>query len=127
MIRRPPRSTRTDTLFPYTTLFRARGLAAGVLEETVGAMHTEPADLVAWLGPAAGPDAYEIGEEVFEAFVSRDPRAQAAFAATRPGHWPVALYALADRKSDVEGKRWSVRVALGGRPILNKKKIQPKV
>src|SRR3546814_9225673 len=95
MIRRPPRSTRTDTLFPYTTLFRARGLAAGVLEETVGAMHTEPADLVAWLGPAAGPDAYEIGEEVFEAFVSRDPRAQAAFAATRPGHWHVDLYALA--------------------------------
>src|SRR3546814_11243226 len=58
-------------------------------------MHTEPADLVAWLVPAAGPDAYEIGEEVFEAFVSRDPRAQAAFAATRPGHWHVDLYALA--------------------------------
>src|SRR3546814_9215648 len=29
MIRRPPRSTRTDTLFPYTTLFRAFGLLAG--------------------------------------------------------------------------------------------------
>src|SRR3546814_330932 len=28
MIRRPPRSTRTDTLFPYTTLFRSRSLAA---------------------------------------------------------------------------------------------------
>src|SRR3546814_14848711 len=75
-----------------------RGLAAGVLEETVGAMHTEPADLVAWLGPAAGPDAYEIGEEVFEAFVSRDPRAQAAFTATRPGHWHVDLYELARQR-----------------------------
>src|SRR3546814_1958228 len=64
-----------------------RGLAAGVLEETVAAMRTKPGDLVAWLGPAAGPDAYEIGEEVFEAFVSRDPRAQAAVTATRPGHW----------------------------------------
>src|SRR3546814_8838512 len=71
-----------------------RGLAAGVLEETVAAMRTKPGDLVAWLGPAAGPDAYEIGEEVFEAFVSRDPRAQAAFTATRPGHWHVDLYAL---------------------------------
>src|SRR3546814_17340536 len=88
-----------------------RGLAAGVLEETVGAMHTEPADLVAWLGPAAGPDAYEIGEEVFEAFVSRDPRAQAALADTSPGHCPVELYAWgrlrrvdADRESDAEGK-----------------------
>src|SRR3546814_9422994 len=30
MIRRPPRSTRTDTLFPYTTLFRSLGLAAGL-------------------------------------------------------------------------------------------------
>src|SRR3546814_4070992 len=29
MIRRPPRSTRTDTLFPYTTLFRSAGAAAG--------------------------------------------------------------------------------------------------
>src|SRR3546814_13331502 len=29
MIRRPPRSTRTDTLFPYTTLFRSAGLALG--------------------------------------------------------------------------------------------------
>ena len=75
-----------------------RGLAAGVLEATVAAMHAAPADLVAWLGPAAGPDAYEIGEEVFDAFVARDPRARAAFAATRPGHWRVDLYALARQR-----------------------------
>ncbi len=72
-----------------------RGLAAGVLEATVAAMRTPPAGLVAWLGPAAGPEAYEIGAEVFDAFVSRDPRAQAAFVATRPDHWRVDLYALA--------------------------------
>jgi len=72
-----------------------RGLAAGVLEQTVAAMHSAPGVLVAWLGPAAGPQAYEIGEEVFEAFTSRDPRAASAFAATRPGHWRVDLYALA--------------------------------
>src|SRR3546814_4564016 len=64
-----------------------RGLAAGVLEETVAAMRTKPGDIVAWLGPAAGPQAYEIGAEVFETFVSRNPRARAAFTATRPGHW----------------------------------------
>src|SRR3546814_18691971 len=73
-------------------------------------MHTEPADLVAWLGPAAGPDAYEIGEEVFEAFVSRDPRAQAAFTATRPGHWHVDLYALARQRLADAG----VTAAYGG-------------
>src|SRR5690606_22608049 len=75
-----------------------RGLAADVLEETVAAMRTAPVDVVAWLGPAAGPQAYEIGEEVFEALTSRDPRAASAFTATRPGHWRVDLYALARQR-----------------------------
>jgi len=75
-----------------------RGLAAGVLEHTVAAMRSAPADVVAWLGPAAGPRAYEVGEEVFDAFVARDPDAAAAFAATRPGHWRVDLYALARQR-----------------------------
>ncbi|WP_411834159.1 peptidoglycan editing factor PgeF [Pseudoxanthomonas mexicana] len=72
-----------------------RGLAGGVLEATVAAMHAPAARLRAWLGPAAGPQAYEIGEEVFDAFTANDPEAAAAFAATRPGHWKVDLYALA--------------------------------
>lgn len=72
-----------------------RGLVGGVLENTVEAMGVDPASLVAWLGPAAGPQAYEIGAEVRDAFVTRDARAEAAFAATRPGHWRVDLYALA--------------------------------
>ena len=75
-----------------------RGLADGMLEATVAAMKTPADDIVAWLGPAAGPDAYEIGEEVFNAFVSRDAGASAAFAPTRPGHWNVDLYALARRR-----------------------------
>lgn len=75
-----------------------RGLCAGVLEATVAAMQTPAGHLVAWLGPAAGPQAYEIGEEVFEAFVSRDAGAAAAFAPTRPGHWKGDLYALARRR-----------------------------
>lgn len=72
-----------------------RGLAGGVLEATVAAMRTTPACLHAWLGPAAGPQHYEIGAEVYQAFVSADPAAAAAFAATRPGHWRVDLYRLA--------------------------------
>jgi YfiH family protein len=75
-----------------------RGLAAGVLEATVAAMRTPPSRLVAWLGPAAGPQTYEIGEEVRAAFVDRDPGAAAAFVATRPGHWRADLYALARRR-----------------------------
>ena len=75
-----------------------RGLAAGALEATVAAMHTPADRLVAWLGPAAGPADYEIGEEVREAFVQRDAAAADAFASTRPGHWRVDLYALARRR-----------------------------
>ncbi|ODS63077.1 MAG: multi-copper polyphenol oxidoreductase [Arenimonas sp. SCN 70-307] len=75
-----------------------RGLAGGVLEATVAAMHTPPGELVAWLGPAAGPVNYEIGEEVRAAFTGPDPGAAEAFIATRPGHWRVDLYALARRR-----------------------------
>ncbi|MEO8365373.1 MAG: peptidoglycan editing factor PgeF [Pseudoxanthomonas sp.] len=75
-----------------------RGLASGVLENTVAAMHAPAGKLVAWLGPAAGPQAYEIGEEVFEAFVAQDARAASAFIATRPGHWRVDLYGLARQR-----------------------------
>src|SRR5690606_28534580 len=45
-----------------------RGLAAGVLENTVAAMAAPPETLLAWLGPAAGPLAYEVGAEVRDAF-----------------------------------------------------------
>jgi YfiH family protein len=75
-----------------------RGLAAGVLEATVAAMDAPPATLLAWLGPAAGPDAYEVGAEVRDAFVARDAEAAVAFAATRPGHWRVDLYRLARQR-----------------------------
>lgn len=80
-----------------------RGLAAGVLERTVEAMRTPASRILAWMGPAAGPQAYEIGEEVFEAFVSADRGAESAFAATRPGHWHVDLYALARRRLRAAG------------------------
>lgn len=75
-----------------------RGLVAGVLENTVAALSAPAGRILAWLGPAAGPQAYEIGEEVFDAFVSRDARARSAFVTTRPGHWHADLYALARQR-----------------------------
>ncbi|WP_311238936.1 MULTISPECIES: peptidoglycan editing factor PgeF [unclassified Xanthomonas] len=75
-----------------------RGLADGMLERSVAAMRTPASRLIAWLGPAAGPQAYEIGQDVFDAFVADDAQAQAAFIATRPGHWRVDLYALARQR-----------------------------
>jgi YfiH family protein len=80
-----------------------RGLCAGVLEATVAAMRTAPADVLAWLGPAAGPQAYEIGAEVRDAFLAHDAAAAGAFAATRPGHWRVDLYALARQRLAAAG------------------------
>ena len=80
-----------------------RGLSAGVLEATVAAMQAPPGRIRAWLGPAAGPQAYEVGREVFDAFVSRDASAASAFTATRPGHWRVDLYALARMRLQAAG------------------------
>ena len=75
-----------------------RGLAGGVLGATVGVMRTPTRDLLAWLGPAAGPHAYEVGQDVLEAFTGSDPGAATALRATRPGHWHINLYALAHRQ-----------------------------
>lgn len=75
-----------------------RGLSAGVLEATVHAMAVPPGRLLAWLGPAIGPQAYEIGAEVRAAFLARDARAESAFAPTRPGHWNLDLYAMARQR-----------------------------
>jgi YfiH family protein len=75
-----------------------RGLAAGVLENTVRAMYSPPPELMAWLGPAAGPDAYEVGSEVREAFLAHDRAAASAFVPTRENHWRVDLYQLARQR-----------------------------
>jgi polyphenol oxidase len=72
-----------------------RGLAAGMLENTVNAMNSKPETLMAWLGPAAGSLAYEVGAEVYAAFVDQDSNAAMAFTATRKDHWLVDLYQLA--------------------------------
>lgn len=75
-----------------------RGLAMGIIEQTVAAMEIAPQNLLAWLGPAIGPAAFEVGEEVREVFVQQDPLAAAAFTAGRPGKWLCDLYALARQR-----------------------------
>ena len=80
-----------------------RGLVDGVLEATVAAMRTPPARVLAWMGPAAGPSRYEVGVEVYDAFVSRDWSAGSAFTSTRERHWHVDLYALARGRLQAAG------------------------
>ena len=76
-----------------------RGLAEGVLEVTVqklvSAAGVEAADVVAWLGPAIGPDAFEVGSEVVKAFTDIGTELDTAFEAGRKGHWQADLYSLA--------------------------------
>ena len=75
-----------------------RGLAAGVLEATVHALRTPPAQLLAWLGPAIGQGHFEVGEDVHAAFCAGDPAAAAAFVKNARGRWQCDLYALARRR-----------------------------
>ncbi len=66
-----------------------RGLAAGIVESTVEAM--QEAELIAYLGPAIGQDAFEVGEEVYDAF----PLESFAFKQGNPGKWHADLYSIA--------------------------------
>src|SRR3546814_12066115 len=108
MIRRPPRSTRTDTLFPYTTLFRSSFVALGVWQVERRAWKHE---LI------AAVDARIHRAPVAEPGPAEWPRVSASRDASR------RISATGDRQSVVWGKRWSVRVHPGGSRI-NKKKQQ---
>jgi len=71
-----------------------RGLAAGVIEQTVRALPRRGAALLAWLGPAISPAAYRVGDEVRDTFLAHDRRATAAFTAAAGGGWHADLYRL---------------------------------
>lgn len=88
-----------------------RSLVGGVLEHTLAAMQIEPAQAVVWLGPAIGPQVYEVGPEVREAFVAQHADTAAAFApSARAGHWLADLYALARMRLAAAG----VQAVYGG-------------
>lgn len=74
-----------------------RGLAQGVLENAVEAMRQAGAEeITAWLGPAIGPQAFEVGSEVREAFMAKQPEAVQAFApAGEPGKYLADIDAMA--------------------------------
>src|SRR3546814_16464906 len=138
MIGRPPRSTRTDTLFPYTTLFRSFAVRADQRRRRRGAGDPRPGDAgasAAELSPAgqhrdhrggAGgsgavrgglrpPPAGARSGSGIRRLTRRDGRLRAGACLGRSG-----IYI--DRTSVVYGKSVSVRVDLGGRRIIKKKK-----
>jgi YfiH family protein len=75
-----------------------RGLVAGVIENTLRALDTPPQNLLAYLGPAIGPSAFEVGDEVRDAFVAVDAAARYAFHPHGPGKWLADLFMLARQR-----------------------------
>jgi YfiH family protein len=90
-----------------------RGLAGGVLEATVTAMQVPPDEVLAWMGAAIGPQAFEVGDEVRQAFIAQHPEAAVAFVpppAPASGKWLADLYQLAR----IRLNRVGVRAIYGG-------------
>jgi YfiH family protein len=100
-----------------------RGLAGGVLEHTVAAMRGRgAAEISAWLGPAIGPQQFEVGQDVLEAFVAHDPASRAAFVpvAAREGKYLADIYQLARQRLAQVGVQ---RVAGGGLCTVSDKRF----
>lgn len=87
----------TDTAASVVAVAHAgwRGLAAGVIEATIAAMGVPVNSLLAYLGPAIGPDAFQVGDDVREVFVSQRPADASAFIPDGKGKWRANLYLLA--------------------------------
>lgn len=75
-----------------------RGLAAGVLENTIKAMGVAPGTLMAWLGPCISQPNFEVGDEVRAVFLAHDAGAEGCFEPNARGRWQADLDALARRR-----------------------------
>lgn len=72
-----------------------RGLAGGILQNTVAAMGIPPVEILAYFGPAIGAESFEVGQDVFDAFVCPLPAAETAFQSIGSGKYLADIYALA--------------------------------
>lgn len=79
-----------------------RGLCDGVIEATVRAMGVPAQQVMAWLGPAIGPQAFEVGGEVRAAFIAQQPQAAVAFTA-RGDKFLADLFMLARQRLQALG------------------------
>lgn len=79
-----------------------RGLCDGVIEAAVNRMAVDPATILAWLGPAIGPQAFEVGDEVRQQFLQKDAHAMAAF---KPigNKWRCDIYSIAKQRLQALG------------------------
>jgi purine-nucleoside/S-methyl-5'-thioadenosine phosphorylase / adenosine deaminase len=82
-----------------------RGLAAGILENTLAMLDLDPRQLLVWFGPAISQPSFEVGDEVRQEFLRSDPDAGDCFTANARQRWQADLYALARRRLQAAGVR----------------------
>lgn len=75
-----------------------KGLAAGIIENSIQALDCPTTELLVWLGPAIGPQAFIVEKDVITAFTEKDPEAKMAFQRIDSQHWLANLYQLAKRR-----------------------------
>lgn len=75
-----------------------KGLSNGIIETTIKALALSPNDILVWLGPAIGPQAFIVGEQVFQSFIDNDPAAKVAFQSLGNKQWLANLYQLAQQR-----------------------------
>lgn len=83
-----------------------RGLAGGIIERSIAAMQVNPGSLMAWLGPAIGPDHFEVGRDVYETFVQQQASAAQAFVSKNHDHekkWLADIFMLARQRLETNG------------------------
>lgn len=75
-----------------------KGLAAGVIEATLEKLPVNTKDLLAWLGPAIGSTAFEVGEDVINLFIKHEQQAEQAFKSFKNNKWLANIYLLAKQR-----------------------------
>lgn len=80
-----------------------RGLQAGVIQSALARMQSEPANMMAWIGPGISREFFEVGDEVLEAFSDSIEGARDYFEAHGPGHWMCDLGGLAELVLERQG------------------------
>lgn len=80
-----------------------RGLCQGVIEATISAMQIPSHKLMAWLGPAIGSQAFEVGDDVRDAFIAHDTQAGQAFTPHTESKWRMDIYLLARQRLTASG------------------------
>ncbi len=72
-----------------------QGLAKGIIQQTITSMSEYKKPEYAWLGPAIGPESFEVGEDVYEIYLQSNKAYERAFSAKKPGKWNLDIYSAA--------------------------------